>query len=278
MSSSLEAFPFSDAELERAGLLGDGESFVCHPASQVGSPVESGNSFVFVFFVEDALGLLARPSPPSRFHAYLHSTGVSERTNQVLETMRLHPDSISESLIFISRLYHTYHLPSRALHPYPRLYRSLNRKPWLASLQDHCFRYLRPHHLYRSTASSEFSPSAFERASYYNGITGDDDHPILVYRSDFSTTLFTRPIGSSPLSLSNLSAIPHKYRTKRKELDTQEAVDAWTQRLEHDLAELHDLDPEENVQKVVDIADELMNIVCPPCYTMLSRCSRSSLA
>src|SRR5258708_14143928 len=42
---------------------------------------------------------------------------------------------------------------------------------------------------------SEFSPSPFERASYYNGITGDDDHPVLVYRSDFSTTPFTKPTG-----------------------------------------------------------------------------------
>src|SRR5258708_1311240 len=42
---------------------------------------------------------------------------------------------------------------------------------------------------------SEFSPSPFERASYYNGITGDDDHPVLIYRSDFSTTPFTKPTG-----------------------------------------------------------------------------------
>ena len=29
----------------------------------------------------------------------------------------------------------------------------------------------------------------------YNGITGDADHPILVYRSDFSATLFPKPTG-----------------------------------------------------------------------------------
>ncbi|KAI0309190.1 hypothetical protein OF83DRAFT_1186441 [Amylostereum chailletii] len=34
-----------------------------------------------------------------------------------------------------------------------------------------------------------------ERRSYYNGITGDDDHPELVYRSDFLTTPFPKPIG-----------------------------------------------------------------------------------
>ena len=59
---------------------------------------------------------------------------------------------------------------------------------------------------------------------------------------------------------------------KRKELGTQEAIDAWTQTLEHDVAELHHLDPQEGIQRVIDIEDELINIVCPPCYTTLSGC------
>jgi hypothetical protein len=46
-----------------------------------------------------------------------------------------------------------------------------------------------------ATVFSEFGPSPFERASYYNGITGDNDHPVLVYRSNFSTTPFTKPTG-----------------------------------------------------------------------------------
>jgi hypothetical protein len=46
-----------------------------------------------------------------------------------------------------------------------------------------------------ATVFSEFGPSPLKRASYYNGITGDDDHPVLVYRSDFSTTPFTKPTG-----------------------------------------------------------------------------------
>ena len=46
-----------------------------------------------------------------------------------------------------------------------------------------------------ATVVSEFNPSPFERASYYNGITGDDDHPLLLYRSDYGTTPFNKPTG-----------------------------------------------------------------------------------
>jgi len=42
---------------------------------------------------------------------------------------------------------------------------------------------------------SKHGPDAYERASYYNGITGDGDHPELVYRSDAITTPFPKPIG-----------------------------------------------------------------------------------
>ncbi|KAI6012607.1 hypothetical protein F5J12DRAFT_819130 [Pisolithus orientalis] len=42
---------------------------------------------------------------------------------------------------------------------------------------------------------SPYTPSDFERKSYYNGITGDGDHPELVYRSDCLTTPFLRPSG-----------------------------------------------------------------------------------
>ncbi|KAF8267671.1 hypothetical protein EI94DRAFT_1683645 [Lactarius quietus] len=40
-----------------------------------------------------------------------------------------------------------------------------------------------------------YTPSEFERTSYYNGITGDDDHPELVYRSDWLTTPYLKPSG-----------------------------------------------------------------------------------
>ncbi|KAJ3907680.1 hypothetical protein F5879DRAFT_919680 [Lentinula edodes] len=39
------------------------------------------------------------------------------------------------------------------------------------------------------------SVSEYEKSSYYNGITGDADHPNLVYRSDFLTTPFPEPVG-----------------------------------------------------------------------------------
>ena len=60
----------------------------------------------------------------------------------------------------------------------------------------------------KATAIPEFSPSAFERASYYNGITGDDDHPVLIYRSDFRTRPFTKPTGRfAPLPIKSLHGV-----------------------------------------------------------------------
>ena len=40
-----------------------------------------------------------------------------------------------------------------------------------------------------------YDPDEYERTSYYNGITGDGDHPDLVYRSDFLTSPFPKPVG-----------------------------------------------------------------------------------
>ncbi|KDQ61631.1 hypothetical protein JAAARDRAFT_54988 [Jaapia argillacea MUCL 33604] len=48
------------------------------------------------------------------------------------------------------------------------------------------------------TSEPQYCPDEYERLSYYNGITGDGDHPELVYRSDFLTTPFSRPIGRHP--------------------------------------------------------------------------------
>ena len=42
---------------------------------------------------------------------------------------------------------------------------------------------------------SQYTPDDYERTSYYNGITGNSDHPELVYRSDLLTTLFPKPVG-----------------------------------------------------------------------------------
>ncbi|TBU29285.1 hypothetical protein BD311DRAFT_661627 [Dichomitus squalens] len=44
-----------------------------------------------------------------------------------------------------------------------------------------------------TTVVSEHGSDAYEKASYYNGITRDDDHPVLVYRSDYLTTPFPKP-------------------------------------------------------------------------------------
>ena len=42
---------------------------------------------------------------------------------------------------------------------------------------------------------SVHGPDEYERTSYYNGIAGDGEHPDLVYRSDFITTPFPKPVG-----------------------------------------------------------------------------------
>jgi hypothetical protein len=42
---------------------------------------------------------------------------------------------------------------------------------------------------------SECASNEYERMAHYNGITGDGDHPALVYRSDFDTTPFPKPVG-----------------------------------------------------------------------------------
>ncbi|KAG8815018.1 hypothetical protein FRC17_000886 [Serendipita sp. 399] len=46
-----------------------------------------------------------------------------------------------------------------------------------------------------ATVVFKYAPDEYERTTYYNGITGDDDHPELVYRSDFLTTPFPKPTG-----------------------------------------------------------------------------------
>ena len=46
-----------------------------------------------------------------------------------------------------------------------------------------------------ATPVSVHGPDEYETTTYYNGITGDHDHPDLVYRSDFLTTPFPKPVG-----------------------------------------------------------------------------------
>jgi hypothetical protein len=53
----------------------------------------------------------------------------------------------------------------------------------------------RPDLLSESPVVPDHIPTEYERATYYNGITKDGDHPVLVYRSDFGTTPFPKPTG-----------------------------------------------------------------------------------
>ncbi|KAL7283983.1 hypothetical protein ACG7TL_001256 [Trametes sanguinea] len=43
--------------------------------------------------------------------------------------------------------------------------------------------------------ASPYAPDEYEKRSYYNGIAGDGDHPVLVYRSDYDSTPFPKPSG-----------------------------------------------------------------------------------
>ena len=46
-----------------------------------------------------------------------------------------------------------------------------------------------------ATVVSPYAVSQYERITYYNGITDDGDHPVLLYRSDLFINPFPRPTG-----------------------------------------------------------------------------------
>jgi hypothetical protein len=46
-----------------------------------------------------------------------------------------------------------------------------------------------------SAVGSQYTPTEYERTTYYNGISGASDHPKLIYRSDFLTEPFPKPAG-----------------------------------------------------------------------------------
>lgn len=50
-------------------------------------------------------------------------------------------------------------------------------------------------HASGATVVSQYTPDKYERVCYYNGITGIRDYPELVYRSNFLTTPFPKPVG-----------------------------------------------------------------------------------
>ena len=141
----------------------------------------------------------------------IYLIGVSELTVQVFETMKNHPDLLSESFFFSFLVYtalttfrpdlslfalecinlraHQRKDPSSPCSPSPPTLRDGSAVSPNLSASD-------------ATVVSKYGPDQYERMSYYNGITGDGDHPELVYRSDFLTT------PTSPLSHSAESSTP----------------------------------------------------------------------
>lgn len=47
--------------------------------------------------------------------------------------------------------------------------------------------------------ASQYTPNKYERTLFYHGITGDTDHPALVYRSNYLTTPFPKPTAHIPI-------------------------------------------------------------------------------
>ncbi|KAH9954592.1 hypothetical protein BC827DRAFT_1242128 [Russula dissimulans] len=119
--------------------------------------------------------------------------------------MKEHPELLSESFNFFPRSYHTHHLPSRTLpfalecvdlHDQQRKSHSSPRLPGSPPLSDVATMLSNLSGFASdATAVSQYGPDEYERMSYYNGIAGDGGHPELVYRSDFFTTRFPKPVG-----------------------------------------------------------------------------------
>lgn len=62
-----------------------------------------------------------------------------------------------------------------------------------------------------------------------------------------------------------------EYKEKMAEFNTKEELDAWKCTLAEDVARLDGLDTQESAaRKVIDLEDELVKVVCPPHFTMLS--------
>jgi hypothetical protein len=111
--------------------------------------------------------------------------------------MRKRPDLLSKSLNFFLRLYHTYHLAYRSFYIFALQCLDLVAREEKGSPTSSPESVVSPALTFASdtTAVSQYTPTEYERASYYNGITKGGDHPVLVYRSDFDTTPFPKPSG-----------------------------------------------------------------------------------
>jgi hypothetical protein len=103
-----EALAFTEAELNKAGLLGDGESSFYTSTCCKGMPSSSHPA---------PLALVSHPERGDSLVLLLHCkiyaipnislTGVSELAAQVVKTMKEHPELLSESFNFFPRLYRT---------------------------------------------------------------------------------------------------------------------------------------------------------------------------
>ncbi|KAF8324403.1 hypothetical protein F5887DRAFT_1024776 [Amanita rubescens] len=116
--------------------------------------------------------------------AGLLGDGVSELAAQAVKTMKEHPELLKLSLFTLECI---------NLQGHQRKGPSSPRSPGSPTLSD--VSAMSSNLFALTSAVSEYSPDEYERISYYNGITGDGDHPELVYRSNFHTTLFPKPVG-----------------------------------------------------------------------------------
>ncbi|KAI0252071.1 hypothetical protein BJV78DRAFT_1275122 [Lactifluus subvellereus] len=120
--------------------------------------------------------------------AGLLGEGVSEFAAQAVKTMTEHPELLKLSLFALECI---------DLQGQQRKGPSSPRLPGSPALGDVTMSSSLSALTFASGATvvSGHSPDVYERMSYYNGITGDSDHPELVYRSDFLTTCFPRRVG-----------------------------------------------------------------------------------
>ncbi|KAI5989238.1 hypothetical protein EDC04DRAFT_2873071 [Pisolithus marmoratus] len=120
--------------------------------------------------------------------AGLLGEGVSEPAAQVIETMREHPELLKLSLFTLQCI---------DLQGQQRKGPSSARRSGSPPLSDVTVASNLSALTFASstTVVSLYEPDEYERTSYYNGITREGDHPDLVYRSDFLTTPFPKPIG-----------------------------------------------------------------------------------
>ncbi|KAG8893110.1 hypothetical protein FRB99_002198 [Tulasnella sp. 403] len=123
---------------------------------------------------------------------------VSKFAQLVVETMKNHPELLSKSLIFLPRLSlltlqcidetgHQRQLSGSPASPVSSVF------PILSEVSSNLSAITFASDV---TVISPYAPDEYERTTYYNGITGNNsDHPVLVYRSNFLTTLFPKPEG-----------------------------------------------------------------------------------